>query len=141
MSSINRVTLLGHTGAAPEIRYTPDGTPVATISIATNRHWKDKKTGEQHEDVEWTRVVLWGRLAEVAETYLHKGSRCHIDGRLRTRKWQDKQTGQDRYATEVVGLSLILLDRRDGNPVGEQPASASAVPPETGPDPDDDIPL
>ena len=139
MSSINRIELLGHTGADPEIRYTPDGTPVATLSIATNRYWKDKKTGEQHEDVEWTRVVLWGRLAEVAEKYLRKGSRCHIDGRLRTRKWQDKHTGQDRYTTEVVGLSLILLDRRDA--ANDQPASASAVPPETGPDPDDDIPL
>ncbi|MES2997780.1 MAG: single-stranded DNA-binding protein [Pseudomonadota bacterium] len=109
---INKVILIGNLGADPEIRHMPNGAAVATISIATSETWKDKQTGEQHDRTEWHRVVLFQRLAEIAGEYLKKGSKVYIEGRLQTRKWQDKTTGQDRYTTEIVTNDLQMLDSR-----------------------------
>jgi len=112
MSSLNKVQLIGNLGHDPEVRYTPDGTAIGTLQVATTRVWKDKN-GERQEQTEWSRVVLYGRNAEVAADYLRKGSRCYVEGYLRTRKWAGKE-GIDRYTTEVVGEDLILLDKRQG---------------------------
>lgn len=116
---INKVTLLGHLGADPEIRRTQDGRPIATLRLATSEQWKDKHTGERKERTEWHRVVIFSEpLAKVAEKFLKKGSKVYLEGQLQTRKWQ-AQDGTDRYTTEVVlsgfGNELKLLDpRRDG---------------------------
>src|SRR3989344_9514078 len=112
--SINKVILIGNLGRDPEVRYTPNGLAVANITIATSEAWKDKQTGENQERTEWHRIVLYGRLAEIAGEYLRKGSKIYIEGRLQTRKWQDKNTGQDRYTTEVVTDSLQMLDSKGG---------------------------
>lgn len=98
---VNRVTLVGNLGQDPEIRYMPQGGAVANITLATSDSWRDKQTGEMRESVEWHRVVLFGKLAEIAGEYLRKGAQVYIEGELRTRKWTD-QTGQDRYTTEVT---------------------------------------
>lgn len=98
---INKVILVGNLGNEPEIRYMPNGSAVANITIATSESWRDKATGEQREKTEWHRVAMFGKLAEVAQQYLHKGSQVYIEGQLQTRKWQD-QSGQDQYTTEVV---------------------------------------
>lgn len=112
---INKVILVGHLGQDPEVRYLPNGGAVANISVATSDSWKDKQTGEQKERTEWHRVVIFGKLAEIAGEYLRKGSQVYIEGSLQTRKWQD-QGGQDRYATEVVvniGGSMQILGSRN----------------------------
>lgn len=108
---INRVFLIGNLGKDPEVRYTPDGKPVATVSIATSETWKDKNTGEQQEKTEWHRVVFFRRLAEIVGEYLKKGSKVYIEGKLQTRKWQDS-SGQDRYTTEIVANEMQMLDSR-----------------------------
>ena len=111
---VNKVILVGNLGQKPEMRYTQTNTAVATLSIATSESWKDKDSGEQREKTEWHRVVFFGKLAEIAEQYLDKGSQLYIEGKLQTRKWQD-QTGQDRYSTEIVvnniGGQVIGLSR------------------------------
>jgi len=109
--SLNRVQLIGNLGKDPEIKYTPQGTPVAKITIATNERFKDKG-GEWQDRTEWHNVVLWQRLAEIAGEYLKKGGKVYIEGRLQTRSWDDKQTGQKKYMTEVVASDLILLGGR-----------------------------
>ncbi|MDQ9130388.1 single-stranded DNA-binding protein [Serratia fonticola] len=102
---VNKVILVGNLGQDPEVRYMPNGGAVASLSMATSESWRDKASGEQKERTEWHRVVIFGKLAEVAGEYLRKGSQVYIEGQLRTRKWQD-QSGQDRYTTEVnVGQS------------------------------------
>lgn len=101
MASRNKVELIGRLGQDPEVRTTTNGTKVASLSVATSERWRDKTTGEQKEATEWHRVVLWDKLAELAEQYLFKGSEVLLVGKLQTRKWQD-QSGQDRYTTEVV---------------------------------------
>ncbi|AKC32406.1 single-stranded DNA-binding protein [Candidatus Pantoea carbekii] len=98
---INKVILVGNLGQDPEVRYMPNGSAVANITLATSENWRDKQTGENREITEWHRVVLFGKLAEIASEYLRKGSQVYIEGQLRTRKWQD-QNGQDRYSTEIV---------------------------------------
>jgi single-strand DNA-binding protein len=112
---INKVILVGYLGQDPEIRYTPNGNAVANLSLATSESWRDKQSGEQKETTEWHRVVIFGKLAEVADEYLRKGSQAYFEGQLRTRKWQD-QHGQDRYSTEVVvsvnGTMQILGNRQ-----------------------------
>ncbi|EHH1099759.1 TPA: single-stranded DNA-binding protein [Vibrio parahaemolyticus] len=115
---INKVILVGNLGSDPEIRYMPNGGAVANITIATSESWRDKATGEQREKTEWHRVVLFGKLAEVAGEYLRKGSQVYVEGQLQTRKWQD-QSGQDRYSTEVVvqgfnGVMQMLGGRAQG---------------------------
>jgi single-strand DNA-binding protein len=109
--SLNRVQLIGNLGKDPEIKYTPSGTPVAKITIATNERFKDK-SGEWQDRTEWHNVVLWQRLAEIAGEYLKKGGKVFIEGRLQTRSWDDKQTGQKKYATDIVASDLILLGGR-----------------------------
>ena len=109
--SLNRVQLIGNLGKDPEIKYTPQGTPVAKLAIATNERFKDK-SGEWQDRTEWHNVVLWQRQAEIAGEYLKKGSKVYIEGRLQTRSWEDKQSGQKKYMTEVVASDLILLGGR-----------------------------
>lgn len=114
---VNKVILVGHLGQDPEMRYIPNGAAVATLNLATSDSWRDKQTGESKEKTEWHRVVLFGKLAEVAGEYLRKGSQVYIEGQLRTRKWQD-QAGQDRYTTEVVvnvGGTMQMLGSRQNN--------------------------
>ena len=121
---VNKVILIGTLGADPEVRYMPNGNAVANISLATNESWKDKNTGQMQEKTEWHRVVVFGKLAEVAGEYLRKGSQVYFEGKLQTRKWQDQATGQDKYTTEVVvdfgGQMQMLGGRGDsqGAPAG-----------------------
>jgi single-strand DNA-binding protein len=116
MASVNRVILLGNLGRDPEVRYTPSGSAVCNVSIATSRSWKDKESGERQEETEWHNAVFLGRQAEIAGEYLEKGRPVYIEGRLKTRKWQDK-SGADRYTTEVIVESMQLLGgREDGAP-------------------------
>ena len=112
--SVNKVILIGNLGRDPEVRYTPNGLAVANLTIATSEVWKDKQSGENQERTEWHRIALYSRLAEIAGEYLRKGSKIYIEGRLQTRKWQDKNTGQDRYTTEVIADSLQMLDSKAG---------------------------
>jgi single-strand DNA-binding protein len=109
MASINKVILIGNLGKDPELRYTPGGAAVVNFSIATNERWKDK-SGQSQERTEWHNIVLWGRLAEIANDYLKKGSSVYIEGRLQTRSWEDRD-GNKRYTTEVVGRQMQLLGR------------------------------
>jgi single-strand DNA-binding protein len=125
---INKVILIGNLGADPEVRYTPSGSAVATVNIATSETWKDKQTGEAQERTEWHRVVFFNRLAEIAGEYLRKGSKIYLEGRLQTRKWQD-QAGQDRYTTEIVAGEMQMLDGRGesgGTNAGAAPRAASS---------------
>lgn len=112
MASVNKVILIGNLGRDPEMRYTPDGAAICNLSIATTSSWRDRSSGERREETEWHRVSLFGRVAEVAGEYLRKGRPVYIEGRLRTRKWQDKETGQDRYSTEIVGDQMQMLGGR-----------------------------
>lgn len=109
--SVNKVIIVGNLGKDPEIKYTPSGTPVAKLTVATNERYKDKG-GEWQDRTEWHNVVLWQRLAEIAGEYLKKGGKVYIEGRLQTRSWEDKQTGQKKYMTEIVANDLVLLGGR-----------------------------
>jgi len=109
--SVNKVILIGNLGKDPEVKYTPSGTPVAKLTLATNERYKDKD-GQWQDRTEWHNVVLWQRLAEIAGEYLKKGGKVYIEGRLQTRSWDDKQTNQKRYMTEVVASDLVLLGGR-----------------------------
>ncbi len=111
MASLNKVILIGHLGADPDIRYLQDGTPVASLRVATTETWKDKATGEKREQTEWHRLSLFRALADIAGRYLKKGSQVYVEGRLRTRRWTD-QSGADRYTTEIVADELKMLGRR-----------------------------
>ncbi len=109
---INKVILIGNLGNDPEQRAMPNGNAVTNITVATSESWKDKQSGQQQERTEWHRVVFFNRLAEIAGQYLSKGSKVYIEGSLRTRKWQDTNTGQDRYSTEIVASEMQMLDSR-----------------------------
>lgn len=111
---INKVILIGNLGRDPEIRYTPSGLAVANVTVATSEGWKDKTSGEMQERTEWHRVVFYQRLAEIAGEYLKKGSKIYVEGRLKTTKWQDKNTGQDRYTTEIIAENMQMLDSKGG---------------------------
>lgn len=127
---VNKVILIGNVGGDPETRYLPNGNAVTNITLATTDSWKDKQTGQLQERTEWHRVVLFGKVAEIAAEYLRKGSQCYIEGRLQTRKWQDQQ-GQDRYTTEIVvdmGGTMQLLGGRGGNAEGGEYAQRPARP-------------
>jgi single-strand DNA-binding protein len=151
MASVNKVILIGNLGADPETRYLPSGDAVANIRLATTDTWKDK-SGEKQEHTEWHRVAFFGKLAEIAGEYLKKGSPVYIEGRIRTRKWQDKE-GQDRYSTEIVADRMQLLGGRGAGAGAESmtrepvPAGATAQPqaaPKKGgafDEMDDDIPF
>lgn len=112
MASVNKVILVGNLGRDPEVRYMPDGAAITNISVATTDAWKDKN-GEKQERTEWHRVAFFGKLAEIAGEYLKKGSQVYLEGRLQTRKWQDKE-GQDRYTTEIVADRMQMLGSRSG---------------------------
>lgn len=140
---VNKVILIGNLGADPEVRYTPGGSAVANIRIATSESWKDKNTGELQERTEWHRVALFGRLGEVAGQYLRKGSKVFIEGKIRTRKWQD-QSGQDRYSTEIIADQMQMLDSRgagggggpsQGQGPGPSYGTAAAPPQDRAPEP------
>lgn len=140
---INKVILVGNLGADPETRYMPSGSAVTNLSIATSEQWKDKKTGEQQDRTEWHKVAMFNRLAEVAAEYLRKGSQVYIEGKLRTRKWQDRD-GNDRWTTEIIADEMQMLGGRGGG--GSAPMSSgpgpSSPPPQSPPDEfDDDIPF
>ena len=161
---INKVILVGNLGQDPEVRYMPNGNAVTNFSVATSETWKDKQTNETRDRTEWHRIVVFGKLAEIAGEYLKKGSQVSLEGQLQTRKWQDK-SGQDRYTTEVVinpiGGTLQMLGSRDGSQNWGQSANnspsapvpqlttqnaptteqATAIPEEPPMDFDDDIPF
>ena len=120
--SVNKVILIGNLGKDPEVKYTPQGTAVAKITLATNERYKDKG-GEWQDRTEWHNVVLWQRQAEIAGEYLKKGSKVYIEGRLQTRSWDDKQTNQKKYMTEVVCQDLVLLSGRGEGGGGDYSSS------------------
>ena len=132
---VNKVILVGNLGNDPEVRFTPNGSAIANLSLATSESWKDRNTGQQQEKTEWHRVVIFGKLAEIAQQYLRKGSKVYIEGKLQTRKWQG-QDGQDRYTTEVVvdiTGQMQMLDSRQGDmgaPMGgyQQPSTPQSAP-------------
>ncbi|MDJ0907710.1 MAG: single-stranded DNA-binding protein [Woeseiaceae bacterium] len=151
---INKVILVGNLGQDPETRYMPSGGAVTNFSLATSESWKDKQSGEQKEKTEWHRVVMFDRLAEIAAEYLRKGSQVYVEGRLQTRKWQDRD-GNDKYTTEIVARDMQMLGGRGGGgggggaaPYGGGGGSSSSQPPSGGgggappaDDFDDDIPF
>ena len=127
MASVNKVIVVGNLGRDPETRYMPDGAAITNVSVATSFQWTDKASGEKKEETEWHRVVFRGKLAEIAGEYLKKGSQVYVEGRLRTRKWQDKE-GQDKYTTEIMADRMQMLGSRVG--AGEpraEPAMESKV--------------
>jgi single-strand DNA-binding protein len=153
MASVNKVIIVGNLGRDPETRYMPDGAALTNVSVATSYQWNDKTSGEKKEETEWHRVVFRQKLAEIAGEYLKKGSQVYIEGRLRTRKWQDKE-GHDRYTTEIVADTMQMLGSRSGSgeprePRGEAaPASRAEAKPAAGKKPagkfddmEDDIPF
>ncbi len=161
MASVNKVILVGNLGRDPEVRYSPDGAAICNVSIATTSQWKDRNTGEKREETEWHRVVFYNRLAEIAGEYLKKGRSVYIEGRIKTRKYQDKETGADRYATDIVAEQMQMLGGRDGGgmdmggadfgqdapaprqqrPSQPRPAAPQAAPAANLADMDDDIPF
>ncbi|WP_346797108.1 single-stranded DNA-binding protein [Halomonas sp. Bachu 37] len=122
---INKVILIGNLGQDPEVRFTPSGTAVANLNLATSDTWMDRQSGQRQERTEWHRVVMFNKTAEIAQQYLKKGSKVYIEGRLQTRKWQD-QNGQDRYSTEIVANDMQMLDGRGGEGGGQQGGYANA---------------
>jgi single-strand DNA-binding protein len=147
---VNKVILVGNLGRDPEVRYSADQRPIANLNLATTESWRDRQSGDRQEKTEWHRIVLFGRLAEIANEYLRKGSQIYVEGKLQTRKWQD-QSGQDRYTTEIVGQSMTMLGGRGGNQGMSQPMPDAADQPPAaasagtgasgGEDFDDDIPF
>lgn len=142
---VNKVILLGTLGRDPEVRTTSNGSVIAGMSIATSETWKDKQTGERKEQTEWHRVSMFGRTAEIARDYLHKGSKIYLEGRLQTRKWQDKE-GKDQYTTEIIANEFQMLDskREDGGQPSNTQTQSSNTQSKTAPaeaDFDDDIPF
>ena len=140
---INKVILVGNLGADPDTRYMPSGGAVTNLSVATSESWKDKQTGEQKDRTEWHKVAMFGRLAEISAEYLRKGSQVYIEGKIRTRKWQDKE-GKDRWTTEVIADEMQMLGGRGGG----APARDESYAPQSAPqkaaapdDFDDDIPF
>ena len=162
MASINKVILIGNLGRDPEVRYAPSGSAICNVTLATSRQWKDKNSGDKQEETEWHRVVFYDRLAEIAGEYLKKGRPVYVEGRLKTRKWTDKD-GVEKYTTEIVADQMQLLGSREGMGGGdeggggggggysrERPAARPASAPASKPaakqgtgfdDMDDDIPF
>jgi single-strand DNA-binding protein len=151
---INKVILVGNLGADPETRYMPSGKAVTNIRIATSESWTDRTSGDKQERTEWHSVVLFDKLGEISAEYLRKGSQVYIEGALRTRKWQDKESGKDRYTTEIVAREMQMLGGRGGSGTGEprepraertasssESRAASSPPPADDGAFDDDIPF
>lgn len=144
---VNKVIIVGNLGNDPDTKYMPSGSAVTNLSVATNESWKDKATGEQKDRTEWHKVAMFGRLAEISAEYLRKGSQVYIEGKLRTRKWQDQQ-GNDRYSTEIIADEMQMLGGRTGGgapamggPPQSSPAPQGSQGPAGGGDFDDDIPF
>jgi single-strand DNA-binding protein len=143
---LNKVMIIGCLGADPEMRYTPSGSPVTTLRIAAGRQWRDG-SGESREETEWFSVVAWNKLAEICNQYLTKGSRVYIEGRLQTRSWDDQQSGQTRYKTEVIASDMIILDGRSARDDNDAPQRDGPRPPRGREEPapldigDEDIPF
>jgi single-strand DNA-binding protein len=139
---INKVIIVGNLGADPESRAMPSGSAVTNIRVATSESWKDKNTGDQQERTEWHNVAFFGRLAEISAEYLRKGSQVYIEGKLRTRKWQDRD-GNDRWTTEVIANEMQMLGGRPGSGAPAQAPSAAVAdgPPAASGEFDDDIPF
>ena len=133
MASVNKVIIVGNLGRDPETRYLPSGEAVTNISVATTDTWKDKTSGEKKEATEWHRISFFGRLAEIAGEYLKKGSQVYVEGQKRTRKYQDKETGKDRYSTEIRADVMQMLGSRAGagEPRGEAAASRGEAAPKS----------
>lgn len=143
---VNKVILVGNLGKDPEVRYMPSGGAVANCTLATSESWKDKQSGEQQERTEWHNVVFYNRLAEVVGEYLKKGSQIYVEGSIRTRKWQDKNTGTDRYTTEIIASEMQMLGSKGGGASASYedsgPKSSGKSQPSGPPDDfDDDIPF
>ncbi len=147
MSSLNKVLLIGYLGEDPEVRYTPDGAPVATFSLATGEQWTDK-SGQRQEHTEWHAVVAWNKLAEIVQRYTNKGKQVYVEGRLKTREWNDRD-GNKRRTTEVIASSIILIGGGRGQQGGERESGGSCGKPALASEPegpssgttDDDIPF
>jgi len=144
---VNKVILIGNLGRDPEMRSFPSGDPVAEFSVATTRKWKNRSSGERQEETEWHNIVVFGRQAEIAGQYLRKGKQVYIEGRIRTRSWEDKQSGEKKYRTEIVCLSFQMLgqkgDSGGGGGYGNTPRPEASQGPQgdfSGPS-DDDIPF
>ncbi len=161
MASVNKVILIGNLGRDPEVRYAPSGAAICNVTIATSRQWKNKDSGERQEETEWHRVVFYDRLAEIAGEYLKKGKSVYVEGRLKTRKWTDKD-GVEKYTTEIIAQEMTMLGGREGGgggmsdegggapaprqaaaaPRGPAPAGKAPAKSNTGfDDMDDDIPF
>jgi single-strand DNA-binding protein len=148
---VNKVILIGNLGKDPEVRYTPGGAAVVSFSIATTESWKDKQSGEKVEKTEWHNITAFGKLAEICGEYLKKGSQVYVEGRIQTDKYQDKQTGQDRYSTKIIINEMQMLGGRGGagmpesRPADSRPSAPQQQPESQGPmssgDFDDDIPF
>lgn len=134
MAAINKVILIGNLGKDPEVRYTPNGNAICNVSVATTRTWKDKNSGEKQEETEWHRVVFYDRLAEIAGEYLKKGRPIYVEGRLKTRKWQNKEN-QDVYTTEIIANEMQMLGGREGMGGGDESGSNYGSRPAAAPAP------
>ena len=134
MRGVNKAIIVGSLGNDPDIRYSASGAAIANISVATSEQWKDKDSGEKQEKTEWHRIVFFGKLAEIVGEYLKKGSQVYVEGKIQTRKWQDKE-GVDRYTTEIVGNEMQMLGGKKSSDKPEKPA------PKGGEDFDQDIPF
>lgn len=141
---VNKVILVGNLGNDPEVRYLPNGGAVANLTLATSESWRDKQTGETKEKTEWHRVVLFGKLAEVAGEYLRKGSQVYIEGALQTRKWTDN-AGVEKYTTEIVvnvgGTMQMLGGKQDGSSAGNKPQQQARQPQQSSPPPPNEPPM
>ncbi|WP_275288006.1 single-stranded DNA-binding protein [Halomonas elongata] len=131
---VNKVILIGNLGQDPEVRFTPSGTAVANLNLATTDTWTDRQSGQRQERTEWHRVVMFNKLAEISQQYLRKGSKLYVEGRLQTRKWQD-QNGQDRYSTEIVANDMQMLDSRGGDAGGAPQGGFGGGQPQPQPQP------
>jgi single-strand DNA-binding protein len=140
MASVNKVILIGNLGRDPEVRYTTSGTPVANFSMATTERWSDQASGERKERTEWHKIVIWGKQAEIAGEYLHKGKQVYVEGSLQTREWTDRD-GNKRYTTEVRAQRFQMLGQPGERQQSRAEPSHAVAEPEGGGFTDDDIPF
>lgn len=141
-NGVNKVIIVGNMGADPELKHFTNGSSITTIRVATSESWKDKTTGEKQERTEWHRIVFHAKLAEIAAQYLRKGSKVYVEGSIKTQKWKDKDSGQDRYMTEIVAQNLQMLDGKTDSekPVANQEQTRSSSPKASDND-DDELPF